>query len=99
MEGNEIVTTNEELNEVESGMDYEVTDDAGSGIGKLIIGAGVVAMAGLAAFAYKNRAKYEEKKIERLRKKGYVIYKEDECEVRDIDEADFVEEPVEEADK
>lgn len=100
MDNNEILTTNEEINEVETtDVVYDDTEDTGSGLGKLLIGAGVVAVAGVAAFVYKNRAKFEEKKIERLRKKGYVIYKEDEvAEVREIDD-DFEDEDVEEADK
>lgn len=41
------------------------------GIGALAIGAGV------AAFIYTQRDKIEQKRIEKLRKKGYVIYKEE----------------------
>lgn len=55
----------------------EVTDN--SGVKNLaILGVGVLAIgAGVAAFIYTQRDKIEQKRIEKLRKKGYVIYKEE----------------------
>lgn len=56
----------------------EICDDAvssGNGIvGKLVVGA-VVVGAGVAALLYKNRAKLEERRVRKLEKKGYVIYR------------------------
>lgn len=87
---NEIMETNE-LENTEVIEDYE-SECTGGGLGKLVAGIGVVAVAGLAAFAYKNKAKLEERKIERLRKKGYVIYRAEEvAEVRDVEDSDLFE--------
>lgn len=85
---NEILTTNEELNEKKVMDDHEESENSGGVIGKIVFGLGVAAAAGLAAFAY-NKPKREERTIEKLRKKGYVIYKDDECEVREVEEDDF----------
>lgn len=70
---------NEEIMENEivetEGMDT-ITESENSGNGifvKLLIST-VIVGAGVAAVLYKNRAKIEERKIEKLRKKGYVIY-------------------------
>ena len=58
----------------------EETDNSGVqtlvilGVGALAIGAGV------AAWLYTQRDKIEQKKVERLRKKGYVIYKPESIE-------------------
>ena len=67
----------------------DVNDEAkvsGNGIlGKLAIGAVIVG--GAAALIYrKNRSKFEERKIEKLRKKGYVVYKQDEMVAEEVDE-------------
>lgn len=67
-----------------------------SGKGKLLVGLGALAVAGIAAVAYKGRGKLEERRIEKLRKKGYVIYKEDEVEVRDAEDDDFFEDEADE---
>lgn len=67
---------NEELEEVTSEEPEESLDGF---IGKIICGS-AIALAGIGALLYKNRAKLEERKIEKLRKKGYVIYKADETE-------------------
>ena len=85
MENNELMTTEMEQEIVMD--DYE-TECSGGGLGKLAVGAAIVTgVAALGAFAYnKCKDKLEERKIERLRKKGYVIFKEDECEVREIEE-------------
>ena len=53
--------------------------NSGSGIGKLAIGLGVAALAGVAAIVVKNRKKIaekiEERKIARWERKGYAVYK------------------------
>lgn len=75
---NEIMV-NEEL--VNAGLEEICnTENSGKGIaGKLAVGAVLVGAGAIAAIVYKNRAKFENRKIEKLRKKGYVIYKEDEA--------------------
>lgn len=53
---------------------YEETEESGHGVvGALIAGAVIVGGA-VVGILYKNRAKLEAKRIEKLRKKGYVIY-------------------------
>lgn len=77
----EMMTTMEETEEIEHLGTYEVIHEPESSngglIGKLVIGAAIVG-AGAAALIYKNRAKLEQKRIQKLEKKGYVIYKPEE---------------------
>ncbi len=83
---------NENVNDIEEIEEVEVTpEDSGTvNILPIIIGAGSAVVAGVAALAYKNRAKIEEWKINRLRKKGYTIYKNE--EVVEVEEDESVEE-------
>lgn len=84
-----------ELETTEVCEDYE-PECAGGGFGKLAAGIGFVAVAGLTAVVIKNKKKLEERKIERLRKKGYVIYRTEEVkEIQEVDD-DFDEEDVSE---
>ena len=72
---------NDVIEEVEE--EYVVPEISGKGIlGAIAIGLGAVTV-GAGALLYKNRAKLEERRINNLRKKGYVISKpeiEVECE-------------------
>ena len=83
---------NENVNDIEEIEEVEVTpeDSETVNILPIIIGAGAAVVAGVAAIAYKNRAKIEEWKINRLRKKGYTIYKNE--EVVEVEEDESVEE-------
>ena len=83
---------NENVNDIEEIEEGEVTpeDSETVNILPIIIGAGSAVVAGVAAIAYKNRAKIEEWKINRLRKKGYTIYKNE--EVVEVEEDESVEE-------
>lgn len=83
---------NETVNDIEEIEEVEVTpeDSETVNILPIIIGAGSAVVAGVAAIAYKNRAKIEEWKINRLRKKGYTIYKNE--EVVEVEEDESVEE-------
>lgn len=59
---------------------YEETEESGHGaLGALVAGAVIVGGA-TAGILYKTRAKREAKRIEKLRKKGYVI-----CNPEDVD--------------
>ena len=79
----ELMETIDEIENTEiEEMDDEVVE-SGGGLGKIVVGIGVVAAGALAALAYKNKAKLEERRIEKLRKKGYVVYKEDEDDDRE----------------
>lgn len=92
MENNEIM----EIEEVETAEEVEVEETTENSskrnFKKLLIGAAIVGVAG--AIVYKNRAKFEKRRIEKLRKKGYVIYAPDEVEAV---EAETVEPEVEAA--
>lgn len=83
---------NENVNDIEEIEEVEVTpEDSGTvSILPIVIGAGSAVVAGVAALAYKNRAKIEEWKINRLRKKGYTIYKNE--DIVEVEEDDSVEE-------
>ena len=83
---------NENVNDIEEIEVVELTpeDSETVNILPIIIGAGAAVIAGVAAIAYKNRAKIEEWKINRLRKKGYTIYKNE--EVVEVEEDESVEE-------
>lgn len=79
----EIINT--EVTDLEMCEDYETS---GSGLGKIVGGIALIAGAAVAGLAYKNKAKLEERKIEKLRKKGYVIYKEEDIVDEDSDVED-----------
>ena len=80
---------NENVNDIEEIEEVEVTpeDSETVNILPIIIGAGSAVVAGVAAIAYKNRAKIEEWKINRLRKKGYTIYRNEEVVEVEADES------------
>ena len=87
------------VQDIDTVEDYELEESSGGGLGKLLIGGLVLGAGAVGAFVYKKvQPKLEEKKVERLRKKGYVIYKEEEVEavvqvdVDDVEEAESVEE-------
>lgn len=67
--------------------DLEPEEESGNRIlGKILIGAGVLAAGGLAALVYKNRDKLEERRIKKLEKKGYTVIRP---EIEEIEEDDF----------
>lgn len=89
--------------------DMESLESSGNGVngGLVVLGLGALAAAGFAVYkklkpedenvkAEKKRLK-DEKAAEKLRKKGYVVYKADEVEVRevDVDDSDIIEETEE----
>ena len=88
--------TKNEIMELDNDTDVEVYDlepeEESSGIlGKILIGAGVLAAGGLAALVYKNRDKLEERRIKKLEKKGYTVIRPEQFVEEDFDE-DFEEE-------
>ena len=71
--------------------DLEPEEESGNGIlGKILIGAGVLAAGGLAALVYKNRDKLEERRIKKLEKKGYTVIRPEQFVEEDFDD-DFEE--------
>lgn len=78
MNENEIMEMEDMVNVEEEITEALEKSTVGKGlIGKIVVGTILVGGA-VAAIVYKNRNKIEAKKIERLRKKGYVIYKPEE---------------------
>lgn len=87
---NEVMET--ETTELDT-VDYEESSSSGK-IGKIVLGVGLgLAAAGVVVW-HKTKDKIEAKQIERLKKKGYVIYREEDVEVVEVDS----EEDCEEAD-
>ena len=93
---NELMTMEQEIT-FDEAEDYG-TECSGGGKGKLLVGAAVVAgVTAIGGIVYhKCKGKLEERRINKLRKKGYVIFKEDECEVRQAEEEDFDDDFLEE---
>lgn len=70
------MTNVNEITEETEVMDYNPEDESsGSNLGAIVAGIGVCAVMGVSAWMYKNRAKLEEKRVERMRNKGYICYK------------------------
>ena len=93
---------NEEMNNTFEGIENieatEISNDLETSdngfVGKIVVGAVIVAVGAAAAFVYKNRAKFEERQIRRLEKKGYLISRpEDDANSEDVasDNYDYAE--------
>lgn len=76
MKNNEVIETPEVIDEdIIDITDLEVYDESeksGSGLGKIALVTALVA-GGIGFLCYKFRGKIEEKRVEKLRKKGYTI--------------------------
>lgn len=84
---------NENVNDIEEIEEVEAAPE-GSGVvevAAIIVGAVVAVGAGVGALVYKNRGKIDEWRINRLRKKGYVISKIEEAEYVEDEDSDEVE--------
>ena len=65
-------------NAVETVEAIEMPVSTSKGIGgKIGVGVGLAALGAVGALVWKNRAKFEERKIKKLEKKGYVVLKEE----------------------
>lgn len=92
MEENKDILTQEELAQEIEMEDYDY-ECAGGGLGKIMLAVGALGIAALGGIIYKNKDKIEARKVEKLRKKGYVIYKEDEVQaIVQVDDETEVEE-------
>ena len=88
---------NEEMKNFEENENTEVTeicDDLETSdngiVGKIVVGAVIVAVGAAAAFVYKNRAKIEERQIRKLEKKGYLISRpEDVADTNEVESDDY----------
>lgn len=95
MEENKDILTQEELAQEIEMEDYDY-ECAGGGLGKIMLAVGALGIAALGGIIYKNKDKIEARKVEKLRKKGYVIYKEDEVQaIVQVDDETEVEEEAE----
>lgn len=70
----------EELAAEEAMEVYEVVENSKGGLVATIVVGGLALIGATAALIHKNKDKIEAKQVERLRKKGYVIYKPEEDE-------------------
>lgn len=91
---NEEMTNLEEMENVEIiELDEEPETSGGGILGKIVVGTVVAAVGVGAALLYKNKGKLDERRIKKLEKRGYVVYKTD-----DSDESeDVVDDDVDDA--
>ena len=92
METPEVIEENIELMEPEV-YEMEPEEESGIGLGKLALGTALVA-GGIGVLCYKFRDKIEKRRVEKLRKKGYVVLEpeEDIIEAEVVDDFDDFEE-------
>lgn len=95
METPEVIEENIELMEPEV-YEMEPEEESGIGLGKLALGTALVA-GGIGVLCYKFRDKIEKRRVEKLRKKGYVVLEpeEDIIEAEVVDDFDDFEEESE----
>lgn len=95
---NEIMVREDENGELEVyEMEPEAPEEGKSNfMGKLLAGIGIASAIGGAIYWFKNkdeiRAKRAERKAEKLRKQGYVVYRADEDLCVECDDTEFVDE-------
>ena len=98
METPEVIEENIELMEPEI-YEMEPEEESGIGLGKFVLGAALVA-GGVGALCYKFRGKIEERRVEKLKKKGYVVIEPvDEDIVIDAEDVDDIEESEKESEE
>ena len=95
---NEVIETMDDV-EVIDMYPEEESDSESHGLGKLVIGAGLLIAGGLTAVAVKNRYKIKVKRQERMKKKlegaGYTVEYPELPEEDNFEEDSFLEEEVE----
>ena len=97
MKNNEVIETTDDLEVIDLYPEEDGDDSGSHGLGKLVIGVGLLAVGGLAAVAVKNKDKIKEKRLAKMKKKlqdaGYEV--EDPAVITEDYEEDFLEEEVE----
>ena len=104
MSKNDEVKETEVIEEINDSMEPEVyemepEEESGIGLGKIAIGTALV-VGGIGLLCYKFRGKIEERRVEKLKKKGYVVIEPvDEDIVIDAEDVDDIEEPEKESEE
>lgn len=94
----EVIDENIDETELEI-YEMEPEEESGVGLGKLVLGTALVAGA-IGAICYKFRGKIEERRVEKLKKKGYVVIEPvDEDIIIDAEDEDDIEEPEKESEE
>ena len=94
----EVIDENIDETELEV-YEMEPEEESGVGLGKFVLGAALVA-GGIGALCYKFRGKIEERRVEKLKKKGYVVIEPvDEDIVIDAEDVDDIEESEKESEE
>ena len=96
---NEVIETMDDVEVIDLYPEEDGDDSGSNGLGKLVIGVGLLAVGGLAAVAVKNRYKIKVMRQERMKKKleaaGYTVeYPELPEDDEDFEDDDFLEEEV-----
>ena len=94
----EVIEENIDVTEPEV-YEMEPEEESGIGLGKLVLGTALVA-GGIGALCYKFRGKIEERRVEKLKKKGYVVIEPvNEDIVIDAEDVDDIEESEKESEE
>lgn len=85
----EEVTKNELIETEEGAKVTYMEPEESKGVGKFMLGAALIGAGLVGGLIYKNRAKLDERRIKKLEKRGYVVFKKAEVEVKEVDNDDF----------
>ena len=81
----------EEMMVVDTEMDEvtvdEMTEVSGGGFGKVLLGLGALALGAASAYVIKKKGVAEKVRIKKLEKAGYVVYKAEDVEVVEAEDA------------
>lgn len=78
--------------------EMEPEEESGIGLGKLVLGTALV-VGGIGALCYKFRDKIEERRVEKLKKKGYTVIEPVSGEIVDAEDVNDIEDLEEESEE